>query len=165
MSLSLPIGSRSKRLTVRGMATDRLWQPATIVAPRKLIWMSFHDTVRTAAPCRGRTGSKRPVPVVGLYRRSRMKQMQESKSHISSDRVVDEIDRARAQEYALLAILLSRSPDGEMIERVALLRGDASPLGAAHADLAEPPAPPDPERAARRYFDLVPRLGRGPPSP
>ncbi len=63
--------------------------------------------------------------------------MQESKSHISYHGVVDEIDRARAQEYALLAILLSRSPDSEMIERLALLRGDASLLGAAHADLAE----------------------------
>ena len=51
--------------------------------------------------------------------------MQESIFQISSDRVVDEIDRARAQEYALLAILLSRSPDGEMIDRLALLRGDA----------------------------------------
>ena len=48
--------------------------------------------------------------------------MQESVFHISSDRVVDEIDRARAQEYALLAILLSHSPDSEMIERLALLR-------------------------------------------
>ena len=40
--------------------------------------------------------------------------------------IVDEIDRARAQEYALLAILLSRSPDDELIGRLALLRGDAS---------------------------------------
>jgi hypothetical protein len=42
-----------------------------------------------------------------------MERMQESGSHISSERVVDEIDRARAQEYALLATLLSRSPDTE----------------------------------------------------
>jgi len=49
--------------------------------------------------------------------------MQEAKYHISYHGVVDEIDRARAQEYALLAILLSRSPDRAMIERVALLRG------------------------------------------
>ena len=57
--------------------------------------------------------------------------MQESGSQISSERV-DEIDRARAQEYALLATLLSRSPDAQMIGRLALLRGDASPLGVAH---------------------------------
>src|SRR5258707_748454 len=53
--------------------------------------------------------------------------MLESIFHISSDRVVDEIDRARAQEYALLAILLSRSPDSEMIERLALRRRAARP--------------------------------------
>src|SRR5260370_7999629 len=87
--------------------------------------------------------------------------MQESKSHISYHGVVDEIDRARAQEYALLAILLSRSPDSEMIERLALLRGDASPLGAAHADLAEAAARADAASAAREYFDLFAGLGQG----
>jgi TorA maturation chaperone TorD len=90
-----------------------------------------------------------------------MKQMQESRSHITSDGVVDEIDRARAQEYALLAILLSRSPDGEMIERLALLGGDASLLGAAHADLAAAAARADEASAAREYFDLFAGLGQG----
>ncbi|HTF73983.1 MAG TPA: molecular chaperone TorD family protein [Bradyrhizobium sp.] len=87
--------------------------------------------------------------------------MQESIFQISSDRVVDEIDRARAQEYALLAILLSRSPDSEMMERLALLRGDASPLGAAHADLAEAAAQADEAGAAREYFELFAGLGQG----
>ena len=96
-----------------------------------------------------------------LNRRSKVKQMQESRSHITSDGVVDEIDRARAQEYALLAILLSRSPDGEMIERLALLRGDASPLGAAHAVLAEAAARADEASASREYFDLFAGLGQG----
>jgi TorA maturation chaperone TorD len=93
--------------------------------------------------------------------RSKVKRMQESKSHISSHGVVDEIDRARAQEYALLAILLSRSPEGEMIERLALLRGDASPLGAAHAALAEAAARADEASASREYFDLFAGLGQG----
>ena len=87
--------------------------------------------------------------------------MQESIFQISSDRVVDEIDRARAQEYALLAILLSRSPDSEMMERLALLRGDASPLGVAHADLAEAAARADEASASREYFDLFAGLGQG----
>jgi TorA maturation chaperone TorD len=87
--------------------------------------------------------------------------MQESVFQISSDRVVDEIDCARAREYALLAILLSRSPDNEMMERLALLRGDASPLGAAHADLAEAAARADEASAAREYFDLFAGLGQG----
>ena len=87
--------------------------------------------------------------------------MYESKFQISSHGVVEEIDRARAQEYALLAILLSRSPDSEMIERLALLRGDTSPLGAAHADLAEAAARADAASAAREYFDLFAGLGQG----
>jgi TorA maturation chaperone TorD len=90
-----------------------------------------------------------------------MESMQEARSHASSERVVDEIDRARAQEYALLAILLSHSPDAQMIERLALLRGDASPLGVAHAVLAEAASQADETTAAREYFDLFTGLGQG----
>jgi DNA-binding transcriptional regulator YdaS (Cro superfamily) len=49
---------------------------------------------------------------------------------------VDEVDAARAQEYALLAALLARAPDQALLERLAGLRGDASPLGLAHVGLA-----------------------------
>jgi TorA maturation chaperone TorD len=87
--------------------------------------------------------------------------MQGSTSHISSKRVVDEIDLARAQEYALLATLLSRSPDSEMIGRLALLDGDASPLGVAHRALAEAAGRANEESARREYFDLFGGLGQG----
>src|SRR5262249_40612997 len=50
---------------------------------------------------------------------------------------VDEVDAARAQEYALLAALLARAPDRALLERLAGLRGAASPLGLAHVALAE----------------------------
>jgi len=90
-----------------------------------------------------------------------MEQMQESTSQIASRRVVDEIDHARAQEYALLAILLSRSPDAEMIGRLALLTGDATPLGAAHAALGQAAARTDEQRAGREFFDLFTGLGQG----
>jgi TorA maturation chaperone TorD len=73
---------------------------------------------------------------------------------------VDDVDLARAQEYALLATLLSRSPDSEMIERLALLRGDASPLGAAHAALAEAAAKTDATTVKREYFALFEGVGR-----
>ena len=63
--------------------------------------------------------------------------MLESNYQSSCDRIVDEIDRARAQEYALLATLLARSPDAQLISRLALLDGDASPIGVAHTALAE----------------------------
>jgi TorA maturation chaperone TorD len=91
-----------------------------------------------------------------------MEQMQESTSQISSVSVVDEIDHARAQEYALLSILLSRSPDIEMIGRLALLRGDASPLGTAHTALGEAASRASEESAGREYFNLFAGLGKSP---
>jgi TorA maturation chaperone TorD len=74
--------------------------------------------------------------------------------------VVDAVDLARAQEYALLATLLSRSPDSEMIQRLALLRGDATPLGTAHAALAEAAAKADAASVKREYFALFEGVGR-----
>jgi hypothetical protein len=43
----------------------------------------------------------------------------------SSKPIVDEIDRGRAREYALLASLLSRSPDSPLLSLLATVRGDA----------------------------------------
>jgi TorA maturation chaperone TorD len=91
-----------------------------------------------------------------------MEQMQESTSHMSSRRVVDAIDHARAQEYALLSILLSRSPDIQMIGRLALLRGDASPLGTAHTALGEAASRATEQSAGREYFNLFAGLGKSP---
>lgn len=89
-----------------------------------------------------------------------MERVQESGSRFPSKRV-DEIDRARAQEYALLATLLSSSPDAQMIGRLAKLRGDESPLGKAHAALGEAAGRTDEASAGREYFDLFTGLGRG----
>ena len=87
--------------------------------------------------------------------------MQESVSSDSSRALVDEIDRARAQEYALLATLLSRGPDSGLISRVALLPGDASPIGVAHTALGEAAARASEESVAREYFALFAGLGAG----
>jgi TorA maturation chaperone TorD len=87
--------------------------------------------------------------------------MQEPAPAIITERIVDEIDRARAREYALLATLLSDSPDAGMIGRLALLRGDASPLGMAHTALGEAAGRTSEESAARQYFDLFTGLGQG----
>jgi TorA maturation chaperone TorD len=78
----------------------------------------------------------------------------------STTPIVDEIDRARAQEYALLAVLLTRGPNAELLSRLAGLRGDASPVGAAHIALAEAARRTDPERAAREFFALFAGLGK-----
>ena len=74
---------------------------------------------------------------------------------------VDEVDRARAREYALLAALLSHSPDARMIGRLALLQGDETPLGRAHASLRKAASRASEESAAREYFDLFVGLGHG----
>jgi TorA maturation chaperone TorD len=73
----------------------------------------------------------------------------------------DDLAVARSQEYALLATLLSRSPDAQLLDRLARLRGDASPLGLAHAALGEAAARTDAASVGREYFDLFIGLGRG----
>ena len=74
---------------------------------------------------------------------------------------VDEVDAARAQEYALLAALLARTPDAALLKRLSELRGDASPLGMAHVALAEAAAAANVEAVEREYFDLFIGIGRG----
>jgi TorA maturation chaperone TorD len=74
---------------------------------------------------------------------------------------IDEVDAARAQEYALLSVLFARAPDAALLQRLATLRGDASPLGLAHAALAEAAERTSIERVEREYFDLFIGLGRG----
>ena len=74
---------------------------------------------------------------------------------------VDEVDAARANEYALLSVLLARAPDAGMLARLAAIRGDASPLGLAHVALAEAAAATSVERTEREFFDLFIGVGRG----
>src|ERR1700741_5127861 len=74
---------------------------------------------------------------------------------------LDEVDAARAAEYALLSTLLSRAPDAVMLTRLAGVRGDASPLGLAHAALADAAAASRVERVEREFFDLFIGIGRG----
>jgi TorA maturation chaperone TorD len=73
----------------------------------------------------------------------------------------DDIDVARAQQYALLAVLLARAPSAALLARIATVRGDASPLGVAHAALAEAAAAANVERIEREFFDLFIGIGRG----
>jgi TorA maturation chaperone TorD len=74
---------------------------------------------------------------------------------------IDEVDAARAQEYALLAVLLARAPDADLLRRLGTLRGDASPLGVAHAALAEAASRATSAQVEREFFNLFIGLGRG----
>jgi TorA maturation chaperone TorD len=82
-------------------------------------------------------------------------------SEIPAAPTFDEVDQARAREYSLLATLLTRSPDAALLDRLAGLQGDSSPLGVAHAELAEAAARTDSKRVEREYFDLFIGVGRG----
>jgi TorA maturation chaperone TorD len=56
---------------------------------------------------------------------------------ISPRRTVEEVDIARAREYALLATLLTRSPRAQLLANLACLPGGPTQLGQAHTALAE----------------------------
>jgi TorA maturation chaperone TorD len=82
-----------------------------------------------------------------------------SESNVSPG--VDEVDVARAHEYALLGSLLARAPDKKLLDRLSELRGDPTPLGVAHAALADAASQAVPEKIEREFFDLFIGLGRG----
>lgn len=81
--------------------------------------------------------------------------------HTEATELVDPVDAARAQEYALLATLLSAPPSKRLLDRLAALTGDATPLGRAHAALADSAASAVAAQVEREYFDLFVGLGRG----
>ena len=74
---------------------------------------------------------------------------------------VDNVDLARANEYSLLTALLTRAPDAKLLAQIGELRGDATPLGVAHVELAEAARDAEPEQVAREYFELFIGIGRG----
>ena len=78
-----------------------------------------------------------------------------------SPELVDPVDAARAQEYALLATLLSAPPSRRLLDRLAALTGDATPLGRAHVTLADAASSAVATKIEREYFDLFVGLGRG----
>ncbi len=73
---------------------------------------------------------------------------------------LDEVEAARAREYALLASLLSRTPNAELMSQLSDLRGDATPLGVAHVDLADAASQFDVGRVEREFFNLFIGVGR-----
>lgn len=87
--------------------------------------------------------------------------MMDPASTIASARTVDEFDLARAQEYALLAALLTRSPDAHLLRGISALPGDASAMGAAHMALADAARRTNEQGASREFFALFAGLGRG----
>ena len=75
------------------------------------------------------------------------------------ERSIDEIDRARAREYTLLATLLSHSPDARLLSGLAGLPVDTSPIGSAHSALAEAARRATEAGVAREYVALFGGVG------
>lgn len=74
---------------------------------------------------------------------------------------VDEVDLLRSHEYGLLALLFGRSPTADVLARVSQIKGDASPLGLAHIQLAQAAAAANPDAVSREFFDLFIGVARG----
>jgi TorA maturation chaperone TorD len=74
---------------------------------------------------------------------------------------LDPVDAARGKEYALLAALLSSSPPKALLDQIARLSNEATPLGRAHGALAEAASSAVASDVEREYFDLFVGLGRG----
>lgn len=73
----------------------------------------------------------------------------------------DEIEIARAREYLLLARLLRSAPTASLLADLARLKGDTSPLGMAHIELAEAAKSTTADAAANEYFSIFIGIGRG----
>jgi len=73
----------------------------------------------------------------------------------------DDMEGERAREYSLLAMLLRRPPDAAALNRIAKLRGDATPLGLAHLALSQEAGNTSTENIEREYFALFIGIGRG----
>jgi TorA maturation chaperone TorD len=74
---------------------------------------------------------------------------------------IDDVDAARAQEYALFATLLARAPDAAALRRISKLRGDATPLGRAHVALAQAADNASAEKLQCEFFTLFIGMKRG----
>jgi TorA maturation chaperone TorD len=70
-------------------------------------------------------------------------------------------DRMRASFYALLAALLARPANDELLAACAALEGDDAPLGKAVSTLARLARTAQPKLVSREFHDLFIGLGRG----
>ncbi len=82
-------------------------------------------------------------------------------AEIQCPRSVSEEDRARAQIYQLLGVLLVDPPSSELLQGLASLQGDETPLGSACKNLAALAQRTTAVDAEREFNNLFVGLGRG----
>ncbi|GAB1717918.1 MAG: cytoplasmic chaperone TorD [Nitrobacter sp.] len=108
-----------------------------------------------------RVPAERVIAVEAVTGISRIELRPDLYSELAVADDVDDVNIGRAREYALLSTLLSRAPSETLLAQIARLRGDATPLGSAHARLADAASTIAPAVVEREYFDLFLGLGRG----
>jgi TorA maturation chaperone TorD len=79
----------------------------------------------------------------------------------AKDPLRSEDDILRSQQYGFLARMLGAAPSADLIEKVAEMEGDGTPLGQAYGHLARKAANTSPAAVEREYFDLFIGVGRG----
>ncbi|HEY9120018.1 MAG TPA: molecular chaperone TorD family protein, partial [Marinobacter sp.] len=82
-------------------------------------------------------------------------------AEIQCPRSITDEERARAQIYQLLGVLLSGPPTRELLRGLASLQGDDTTLGSASRTLAALAERTSPEDANREYNNLFIGVGRG----
>ena len=97
----------------------------------------------------------------GVSRRELRPDLYDESEVAVADHAVDPVDAGRAHQYLLLASLLSAPPSKKLLGAIAKLEGDETPLGRAHAALAEAAQVAVAGVVEREYFDLFIGVGRG----
>jgi TorA maturation chaperone TorD len=97
----------------------------------------------------------------GVSRRELRPDLYDESEAAVADHAVDPVDAARAHQYLLLASLLSAPPSKKLLGALAKLESDETPLGRAHAALAEAAQDAVAGVVEREYFDLFIGVGRG----
>lgn len=77
------------------------------------------------------------------------------------DSSAEDVDSLRALEYRLIATVFANPPDAGLLQRLARISGDATPLGMAHIALAQAADGADVEKIQREFFHLFIGIGRG----
>jgi TorA maturation chaperone TorD len=82
-------------------------------------------------------------------------------AEVQCPRSISDEDRARAQIYQLLGVLLGDPPSRELLQGLASLQGDSTALGVAAKNLAALAERTTPYDAEREYNNLFVGVGRG----
>jgi TorA maturation chaperone TorD len=97
----------------------------------------------------------------GISRRELRPDLYDESDLAVAQHAVDPVDAGRAQQYLLLASMLSAPPSKKLLGELASLEGDDTPLGRAHAALAQAAQSAVASAVEREYFDLFIGVGRG----